>query len=208
MKIFLIATTAVMLLVLLLLLIKIGLYVEIMYTKKDGFKAVVKFRWLFFEKQLVPSVGKNDRKLPNTEDKKDKESDSHTIDIIKCVAAMVKELVWLPSKVLVFKKQCVWCKVALDDPMKNGITYAAVSGVLMEAMQIILCRFKTDEYKLRVTPDFVAKDGISIKNVTLLELRPLVLIFFLIYAYTKSRELRSALNTLLNEIKKDKPERK
>ncbi len=200
MKILLIASAVlgtVVLLVLLLLSVKTGLYTEVIYTKKEGFEYLVKFTWFFFDKQLASSEVKKPKKTGKTREK----SDADAVQIIKSIAEIVKELAWIPGKTLVFKKQCVWCKVALEDPMKNGLVYPAVSAALMGAIQVIVCRFKTDEYKLRVTPDFVAKDGISIKNITWLQVRPLFLIICLVYAYTKSPALREAVRELLKEIK-------
>ncbi len=200
MKVLLIAATvltALIVLVLLLLSVKIGLYTEVMYTKKTGFTYIIRVTWLFFDKPIASSEKKKKKK--NSGQKK--KSDIDTVKIIKSIAAIVKELSWLPGKTLVFKKQCVWCKVALEDPMKNGLAYAGISGALLSAMQVIVCRFNTDEYKLRVTPDFAEKDGISIKNITWLQLRPLFLIICLVYAYTKSPTLRNSAKELLDEIK-------
>ncbi len=187
-------------LILLLLLVKIGFYAELIYTKQSGFGFTGKITWGVFSKQL--NKKKASKKSP---EKKPKEkSDASIVKIIKSAATIVKELIWVPGKVLTFKRQCVWCKVSLDDPMKNGITYGALSSALMSATQVIVCRFKTDEYKVRVTPDFTAKDGISIKDITWVQLRPLVLIICLIYAYTKSPRLRKAISELINEVNKDK----
>ena len=206
MEFFLIAAGSVLLgliiLVVLLLSVKVGFYAETCYTKKEGFSFLGKVTWLFFEKQIFPKEKGKDKEKQDV--KPDKKTDADIVKIIKYITAIAKELVWVPRKVLIFRKQCVWCKVALDDPMKNGLVYAAVSSALIGATQVIVCRFKTDEYKVRVTPDFTAKDGISIKDITWLQLRPLVLIICLIYAYTKSPKLRKAVKGLLKEIKNTK----
>lgn len=199
MKILLIAAVvlaALVLLVLLLLSVRIGLYTEVLYTKKEGFNYLVKVTWLFLDRQIASSKVKKPKKPKETREKKEID----TIEVIKNIAAIIKELSWIPGKTLVFKEQCLWCKVALEDPMKNGIAYAGISGALMAAMQVLLCRFKVEEYKLRVTPDFVEKDGISIKNITWFQTRPLFLIISVIYAYTKSPRLRESVENLLKII--------
>jgi len=206
MKIFLIAlgiVSGLILFVLILLSVKVGFYAETVYTKKDGFSFKGKITWLFLNKQIVPGKKTGKKKKKKAEKPKEK-SDISVIKIIKYCATAAKELVWIPAKVLVFKKQCVWCKVALEDPMKNGITYGKISGALIGATQVLVCRFKTDEYKVRVTPDFSSKDGISIKDVTWIQVRPVVLIICLIRAYTKSPDLRNAIKGIKNELNKKK----
>ena len=205
MKIFLIVSCVffgIILLILLLLAVKAGFYAELYYTKAEGFKFTGKITWGPFCK----SLGKKGKKEIALEAEKEEnevfdKSESKAVDIIKNIAVAVKELIWVPGKVLEFKKQCVWCKVALCDPMKNGITYGAISSALIGATELIICRFKTDEYKVRVTPDFTAKDGISIKDITWVQFRPIVLIICLIYAYTKSAALRGAVHNLLKLTK-------
>lgn len=192
-------TGTLILLVLLLLSVRTGLYIEVIYTKKEGFSYILKATWFFWDKQMVSSDVKKTKPTKKPPKPREK-SDTDMVKIIKTVALAVKELSWLPGKVLVFKKQCVWCKVALEDPMKNGIAYAGISGALMGAMQVLLCNFKTEEYKLRVTPDFAERDGISIKNITWLQIRPLFLIICLVYAYTKSPVLRNSVKELLKEL--------
>ena len=97
-------------------------------------------------------------------------------------------------------------KVSLEDPMKNGIVYGMVSGTLMEAMQLLVNNFKTEEYKIRAVPDFVDRDGISVKNITWVQLRPIVHIINLIYAYNNSAELKSAVKYFINMIRERKEE--
>ncbi len=193
----LLAVATVILLLLLILLIKIGVYCEMVYTQKEGFNFKGKITFLCFSIKLKQKKKNKKEKIP-----KKKKSEAGIIDTIKNGAKIVKELAWIPGKVLVFKRQFLWCKVSFENPAKNGIIYTAISGALMQAMQVIVSRFKTDEYKLRVTPDFKDKDGISIKDITWVQFRPLSLIICLIYAYKKSEELRNAINFFINKSKK------
>ena len=208
-KWFFIFLLALLVLVILILSVKIGFYAELLYTKKDGFNFNGKITYGLF----VKSIGKKDKdkkkeekkqEKEKKEEKKKKKSAGEITDLIKASAHLATELKWLPRKVLEFKKECVWCKVALSDPMKNGTTYGVISGALIAAVTTIVCCFKTDEYKVRVTPDFVAHDGISIKNITWVRLRPIILIICLVWAYIKNKELRSAVHELLYCLKKDK----
>lgn len=212
-KWFLIALLALLVLVILILTVKIGFYAELLYTKKDGFKFNGKLTYGLFVKSIGEKDKKKDdkkakkeqKKEDNKEDnKKEKKSIGETVDLIKASANLAVQLKWLPRKVLEFKKECVWCKVALSDPMKNGTTYGIISGALISAVTTIACCFKTDEYKVRVTPDFVANDGISIKNITWVRLRPIFLIICLVWAYIRNKDLREAVQELLHCIKKDK----
>lgn len=192
----------ILLLIILILCIKIGFYGEIIYTKKDGFKFSGKITFLMFCKKL------NIRKKPKQKkkEKNKKKSDIKIMPTIKNAACIIKELSSLPQKVLIFKKLCLWMKVSLDDPMKNGIVYGAVSGTLMQAMQILVNHFKTEEYKIRAVPDFVDRDGISVKNITWVQVRPIVLIINLIYAYNNSEKLREAVKYFINMTRERKEE--
>ncbi len=200
------------LLLLLVLLVRVGFYAELVYTKKEGFKFVGKITWGPFVINIDRFLKKDAEKTAKnaeTEEKEkldDEKKTYNTVEIIKNGAGLAYQLSDLPGKVLIFKKQCVWCKVALKDPMKNGIVYGALSGALISAVQNLVCRFKTEEYKVRVTPDFLAGDGISIKNVTWLQLRPLVLIICFLIAYTKNPLLREAIKNLKESINKNKKE--
>ena len=150
----------------------------------------------------------NTRKKPKQKkkEKNKKKSDIKIMPTIKNAACIIKELSSLPQKVLIFKKLCLWMKVSLDDPMKNGIVYGAVSGTLMQAMQILVNHFKTEEYKIRAVPDFVDRDGISVKNITWVQVRPIVLIINLIYAYNNSEKLREAVKYFINMTRERKEE--
>ena len=188
-----------LLLIILILCVKTGFYAELLYTKKDGFKMNGKITYGFIVKNVGgKKKGKEKPKEKEQEEKteKNKKSPGEVIDTIKAVCRLIGELKWLPRKVLEFKRECVWCKVALDDPMNCGIAYSAVSGALIAAVTTIYTCFKTDEYKVRVTPDFVAHDGISIKNITWVRLTPIYLIFCLIRAYITNKDLRDAVREL------------
>ncbi len=200
-----------LLLIILLLCVKTGFYAELLYTKKDGFKTSGKITYGCF----VKSIGgkkKNQEKKKEKEreekNEKDKKTPGEVIDTIKAVCRIICELKWLPGKVLEFKRECVWCKVALDDPMSCGIAYSAVSGALIAAVTTIYTCFKTDEYKVRVTPDFVAHDGISIKNITWVRLTPIYLIFCLIRAYITNKDLRDAVRDLRSLRKNERSREK
>ena len=196
------AIIGLLLLIIILLCIKIGFYGEIIYTKKDGFNFSGKITFLMFCKKL------NKRKKPKPEqmEKEKKKTDVKIIPTVKNAACIVKELSFLPQKVLVFKKLCLWMKVSLEDPMKNGIVYGAVSGTLIQAMQMLVNHFKTEEYKIRAVPDFVDRDGISVKNITWVQVRPIVLIINLIYAYNNSEKLREAVRYFINMTRERKEE--
>ncbi|MDP4119160.1 MAG: hypothetical protein Q8873_08230 [Bacillota bacterium] len=205
------------LLVLLLLMVRVGFYSDVSYTKADGLKYTGKITWMgglvqinitrFVKKRAEATTDKAAEQI--NEQVEDKRRTTNVIGIIKHSAQLVGELKWVPQKVLYFKKFCTWCKVALKDPMKNGITYGLLSGTVMTAAETVICRFNTEEYKVRVTPDFVSNDGISIKNVTWVQLRPLVLIICLVYAYTKSKDLRVEVKEFRESLhtNKEKEER-
>lgn len=172
-------------LVLLLLSVKVGVYAEFVYTKKDGFSFNGKITWLFLKK---PMGG----------------SDIDMMKILEHCIRAAKDVVHILVNVLTFKKQCVWCKVALKDPMKNGIAYGRLSGALIAVTQVITSLFPTKEYKVRATPDFSSGDGISIKDVTWVQVRPIKVIIYIIRGYTKSPALRKAVKGILNELTKKK----
>ena len=207
------AVFALLLLLILLLCVKAGVYCEFVYTKKDGFKWSGKITYGMIVKKIGKKTKKQEKAQKGAENtglksgkeknKQDKKTPGEVIDTVKAVCRVVCELKSVPEKVLEFKKECVWCKVALDDPMNCGIAYSAVSGALIAAVTTVYTCFKTDEYKVRVTPDFVAHDGISIKNITWVRLRPVYLIFCLIRAYIKNKDLRDAVRDL-RALKKKK----
>ncbi|MBQ3054321.1 MAG: DUF2953 domain-containing protein [Clostridia bacterium] len=189
------------LLILLALCVKISLSFELIFTEKDKMKFNGKIRWLFISK----SIGNKKKKLKDKKSKKgkkEKNKKGNIVSTIKNICIIIGELKWIPQKVLTIEKQGVWCKVALEDPMKCGIIFGILSGSIMTAVGFLANYFKTKWYKVRVTPDFKDKDGISVKDITSISFRPLFLIICLCYAYTKSEILRKTVKTLMENNKK------
>lgn len=175
--------------------------VQISYELKlENFKITVKSKITVFRKVLFDSDNKK-KKQPAAEipaekpqKRKMKLSDITTIkDAAKAVIPVVFKLVKGSIGIDSFETDV---RVALSDPMDNGVAYGMVCGVLNNLYAGIMRNHPKKEYFLDIAHDFKSGEGLILENKGTLYVRPGKVLGLTAAAWVGKKNLRKAVKDI------------
>ncbi|MBR3576414.1 MAG: hypothetical protein IKL42_03310 [Clostridia bacterium] len=109
--------------------------------------------------------------------------------VVKTVFKLVKNGIGLDS----FETDV---RVALSDPMDNGIAYGIVCGVINNIYAVIMKRHPRKEYFLDIAHDFKSGEGLILENKGTLYVRPGKVAGLVAAAWLGDKKLRKAISDI------------
>ncbi len=165
---------AVLLLILLILCIKVT--VEI-YIKTDNFKTEknIKIKIFGLFEIKLPKLKKK-QKAEVTAKQKKKMTFADLKEKSDKITEIAKKALDAAEKIIVIEKIDTKITLALEDPMANGLAFAAVSTVVGNVFAILSQRFKTKTLSPDIKTDFESEDGVKTETKIILSARLIRLI--------------------------------
>lgn len=105
----------------------------------------------------------------------------------------------------VIKRHCritkmdTFIKTALEDPMENGIAFGIISGVFNIGTAILMDRCKVKNIDLKIESDFESGEGLIFESFGTLRVRPIILVFALIFNFKLIRAIKNIMTILKRE---------
>ena len=176
--------------------------VRISYELKlENFKITFKSKITLFGKTLFDSESKKTEKPAEKEtpaekpqNRKMKLSDVTTIK--NAAKAIVPEVFRLIKRSIGIDRFETDVRVALSDPMDNGIAYGIVCGVLNNLYAGIMRSNPKKEYFLDIAHDFKSGEGLILENKGTLYIRPGKVLGLAATAWVRNKLLRKALSDI------------
>ncbi len=175
--------------------------VQISYELKlENFKITFKSKITVFGKVLFDSANK--KKKQSAEEKAAEKpqkrkmnlSDITTVkDAIKAVLPVIFKLVKGSIGIDSFETDV---RVALSDPMDNGVAYGIVCGVLNNLYAGIMRNHPKKEYFLDIVHDFKSGEGLILENKGTLYVRPGKVLGLTAAAWVGKKNLRKAVKDI------------
>lgn len=158
-----------------------------------------------FEKEIVNNKKPKEKKIKEEPEKKEKRK--LTLEDLKrlkepCEMLIVRLFYHLKRKVKLAEIKTE-TKLALEDPMENGIAYGIVSGGLNMCSALLKSKLKVKNISLDVLSDFNSGEGFIFENCGTIKVRPLVLAISIITDIKLIKAVKEILNILKREEKKN-----
>lgn len=96
-------------------------------------------------------------------------------------------------------KMDTFLKVALEDPMENGIAFGILSGIFNIAAALLTDKCKVKKNDFRIESDFNSGEGLIFETDGTLKVRPLILILVLIFNFKLIKAIKEILIILKRE---------
>lgn len=195
---------------LIILIILLLLYsVKIIYSlrlKNFDFSATLVLKTPFFF-EVFNSKKKKKKKEAPIEKEPDKPKKKIKLDTLNQLKDPAFNAISQICKII--KKHCriikieTKAKTALEDPMENGIAFGVISGVLNVTTLILKEKCRIKDIKLEIFSDFNSGEGLIFESCGTLKVRPLLLVFVLLFNRKIIREIKKILDILKREDKEN-----
>lgn len=189
---------SVLVIIVLLLIYSFRIVYEVSLENFDFFlKIEIKFP---FTKEIYNS-SKPRKKSGGAEKKKqDRKIDLDTIKKLKGpVSVALSEICRLIKRHCRITGISVNTKMALEDPMENGIAYGIVSGVLNVSALILSGKCNVKKIKLEILSDFNSGEGLIFKSCGTLKVRPVPMVLNVVVNRRLVKEIKNILEILKRE---------
>lgn len=175
--------------------------VRISYELKlENFKITFTSKITVFGKTLFDSANKKPKETaeePQTEKPQKRKMTLADITTFKDAAGpVVKTVFKLVKNGIGFDSFETDVRVALSDPMDNGIAYGIVCGVLNNIYAVIMKRHPRKEYFLDIAHDFKSGEGLILENKGTLYVRPGKVAGLVAAAWLGDKKLRKAISDI------------
>lgn len=157
-----------------------------------------------FKKELF-DTNKPKKKTKETEGKKDKNKfDLETIKKLKPHAVIViSQLCGIIKRHFKVSKMETFIKLALEDPMENGIAYGVVSGVFNIGTAILMDKCKVKNIDLKIESDFESGEGFILETSGVVKVRPVMLLMIVIFNFKLIKAIKEILIIIKREDKEN-----
>lgn len=174
--------------------------VKIRYELKlENFKITFKSKITVFGKTLFDSANKKEKPAAETqteikEKRKMNLSDITAVkDSVKPIVSVLFKLVKGTIGIDSFETDV---RVALSDPMDNGVAYGIVCGVFNNLYAGIMRNHPKKEYFLDITHDFKSGEGLILENKGTIYVRPAKVLGITAAAWVGDKNLRQAVKDI------------
>ncbi len=201
---------AVVLVLIAIVIVVLWQKVKISYELKlENFKITFKSKIMVFGKTLFDSANKKEKtEETNTETKEKRKmtlSDITTVkDAAKPVVSVVFKLVKCSVGIDSFETDV---RVALLDPMDNGVAYGIICGVINNLYVGIMRTHPQKEYFLDITHDFKSGEGLILENKGTIYVRPGKVLGIAAAAWVGKKNLRKAVKYIKKLFTKEENEK-
>ena len=154
-----------------------------------------------FEKVIFDSRKKDKRKIKETKtEKKGNKIKLETLKMLKDPAfTVISEVCKILKKHCRIIKVKTTAKAALDDPMENGIAYGIISGVLNVISLTLKETLGAKKVELDIISDFDSGEGLIFTSLGTLRVRPITLIFTVLFSRKLIKEIKNITDILKRE---------
>jgi len=175
--------------------------VKISYELKlENFKITFKSKITVFGKTLFDSANKKDKPEQTETQAETKQKRKMNLSDIAAVKDSAKPIISVVFKLVKgsigidsFETDV---RVALSDPMDNGVAYGIVCGVLNNLYAGIMRNHPKKEYFLDITHDFKSGEGLILENKGTIYVRPGKVLGITAAAWVGKKNLRKAVKDI------------